>query len=472
MLSAHRLLQRSFATVCTGLVIISGMVSLTFAQSNGIQRQFWSGISGNAVSNLTSNANYPNNPTSTGTISIFEGPSNSADNYGSRCRGFIVPPTTGSYTFWIASDDNSELWLSTSSDPAGASRIAYVNGYCNPREWTKFSTQQSAAITLQAGQYYYIEALQKDGAGNDNLAVGWQGPGITGDAERPIPNNRLRVWTGTQYTLTVNNDGRGTTTPSGSVSVTAGVARSISAVAATGYQFSNWTVVSGSATFGNANSAATTVTLWSANTTIRANFTAVNYTLTVANDGHGTTTPSGNVTVSHGTAQTISATAAGGYVFSTWTVTAGTASIANPTGASTTVTLTSGNATVRADFIPATVNLTVGSDGNGTTTPSGTVPVTPGVAQSITATPASGYIFANWTITAGTATIANPNSAATTVTITAAASIRANFTPAPVSLTVANDGHGSTTPSGTVSVPPGVAQAITATPASGYLFAN
>jgi hypothetical protein len=29
-------------------------------------------------------------------------------------RGFVFPPTTGSYTFWIASDDASELrWIST-----------------------------------------------------------------------------------------------------------------------------------------------------------------------------------------------------------------------------------------------------------------------------------------------------------------------------------------------------------------------
>ena len=78
---------------------------------------------------------------------------------------------------------------------------------------------------------------------------------------------------------------------------------------------------------------------------------------------------------------------------------------------STTVTLTSGNATVRADFVVAVVNLTVNSDGNGTTTPSGTVSVTPGVAQSISAAPGSGYQFLNWTVMAGTATIADPASA-------------------------------------------------------------
>jgi hypothetical protein len=56
-------------------------------------------------------------------------------------------------------------------------------------EWGWFSTQQSAPITLQAGQRYYVEALMKEGGGGDNLAVGWQLP--NGALERPIPGNRL-----------------------------------------------------------------------------------------------------------------------------------------------------------------------------------------------------------------------------------------------------------------------------------------
>jgi hypothetical protein len=42
---------------------------------------------------------------------------------------------------------------------------------------------------LEAGKRYAIEALHKEGGGNDNLAVGWQLP--DGTQERPIPGNRL-----------------------------------------------------------------------------------------------------------------------------------------------------------------------------------------------------------------------------------------------------------------------------------------
>ena len=114
---------------------------------------------------------------------------NFADNYGQRIRGFICPPVTGNYTFWIASDDNSELWLSTDDNPANRQKIASVSGYTSSRQWTKYTSQKSDLKNLTAGQNYYIEALHKDGSKADNCAVGWQLP--DGTFERPIPGNRL-----------------------------------------------------------------------------------------------------------------------------------------------------------------------------------------------------------------------------------------------------------------------------------------
>ncbi|KPL23737.1 MAG: hypothetical protein AMJ75_05450, partial [Phycisphaerae bacterium SM1_79] len=144
-----------------------------------ILREWWEGISGTAVSDLTSNANYPNNPTGSEEITSFEGPTDWADNYGTRISGYVRPSATGDYTFWIAGDDNCELWLSTDNNPANASLIANVPGWTSSREWTKYAEQQSSAISLTGGQKYYIEALHKEGGGGDNFAVAWQGPGIT-----------------------------------------------------------------------------------------------------------------------------------------------------------------------------------------------------------------------------------------------------------------------------------------------------
>ena len=147
--------------------------------SGQIYREWWTSISGSTVANLTSSTAYPNQPTGNNLLTSFEAPSDWADNYGTRIRGYVFPPVTGQYTFWIASDDNSQLLLSTDSNPANARAIASVSTWTNSREWTKFAEQKSVAITLQAGQKYYIEALQKEGTGGDNLAVAWLIPGGT-----------------------------------------------------------------------------------------------------------------------------------------------------------------------------------------------------------------------------------------------------------------------------------------------------
>ncbi|MHC4497900.1 MAG: lamin tail domain-containing protein, partial [Planctomycetota bacterium] len=144
-----------------------------------ILREYWTGITGTAVSALTSSPDYPLNPSGSDQLTTFEAPTNWADNYGTRVRGYLHPPTTGNYTFWIASDDASELWLSTNADPVNKAMIAHVPGWTNSRVWDKYpAEQQSVAISLTAGQKYYIESLQKEGGGGDNLAVTWEGGGI------------------------------------------------------------------------------------------------------------------------------------------------------------------------------------------------------------------------------------------------------------------------------------------------------
>ncbi len=146
--------------------------------SGTILRQYWLNIGGGAVADLTSNANYPDNPTGQAEITNMEGPTNFADAYGSRIIGYVHPSVTGSYTFWVAGDDSSELWMSTSDNPANAVKIAYNTQYVNSRNWDQYASQQSTPRSLVGGQKYFIMALQKEGGGNDNISVAWEGPGI------------------------------------------------------------------------------------------------------------------------------------------------------------------------------------------------------------------------------------------------------------------------------------------------------
>jgi hypothetical protein len=78
------------------------------------------------------------------------------------------------------------------------------------------------------------------------------------------------------------------------------------------------------------------------------------YTLTVLSGGNGTTSPSGNITVDHGSATNISATPATNYQFVNWTVASGTGAVFGDANSSdTTVTLASGDATIQANFVVA-----------------------------------------------------------------------------------------------------------------------
>jgi hypothetical protein len=111
----------------------------------------------------------------------------------------------GNYTFWIASDDAGELWLSTDIDPGHKTKIAYLTGSVNPYKWDKNASQKSAAIPLVAGRKYYIEALHKEGSGGDSIAVAWQGPGII---RQPITGAYLSIADFVDFTAFADHWGR------------------------------------------------------------------------------------------------------------------------------------------------------------------------------------------------------------------------------------------------------------------------
>lgn len=166
--------------VGTGYVTINVLTNLTPFHPGSISYALYDGIgTGNLVSDLTNNARFPTDPSSEKQMVTFEGDTDRADGYGAVMRGYLIPPVGGSYTFWIATDDNGELWMSTSTNPATMTRIAYISGsgnWASPRQWNKFASQQSTARPLVAGQAYYLEARMKEGSGGDNLAVAWKGP--------------------------------------------------------------------------------------------------------------------------------------------------------------------------------------------------------------------------------------------------------------------------------------------------------
>jgi hypothetical protein len=165
---------------------LTGTAAAAICSSTGfIFREVWINIPGDHVSDIPLNTQ----PVVKESIQRFETERNIGDNYGHRLSGYLCPPYTGNYTFWISSDDDAELWLSTDANPANKRRIAYVNGWTNYREWTKYPSQKSVSIQLTAGTKYYVESLHKEATGEDHHSVGWQLP--NGTLERPIMGNRL-----------------------------------------------------------------------------------------------------------------------------------------------------------------------------------------------------------------------------------------------------------------------------------------
>jgi PAS domain S-box-containing protein len=123
---------------------------------------------------------YPDHPSGRQYLPTFEAPINVDDMYFARVRGYLHPPRTGEYQFWVASDNGSELWLSPDEDPRHAKKIADINAfaYAPFHGWDHSTNQQSTKIVLEAGRKYYIEALHCQQVGEDFLSVAWEGPGL------------------------------------------------------------------------------------------------------------------------------------------------------------------------------------------------------------------------------------------------------------------------------------------------------
>lgn len=158
--------------------------------------EIWTGLATDtvAVSELTSDPRYPLDPSQVKLTPGYEGPG-FGDGYGARVRGWITPKVTDDYVFFVAADDNAELWLSTDDTVANKRLIALEPNWANQREWTGDSGGRrpclagnpcenvSLPIRLEAGKRYYTELLWKEGGGGDHAAVAWK------RASAPDPEN-------------------------------------------------------------------------------------------------------------------------------------------------------------------------------------------------------------------------------------------------------------------------------------------
>ena len=145
-----------------------------FGERGGLLREVWTKVTGNKVEEFVQYVAEHPDPNQTETIGRFEPPEDFGDQYGQRLRGYLHPPTTGTYEFSIRANAEGWLFVSTDALPENKQRV-----------------EPGTKIELAAGKAYYVEAFHKESTGRDFVSIGWVLP--DGSEEKPIPGERLSV---------------------------------------------------------------------------------------------------------------------------------------------------------------------------------------------------------------------------------------------------------------------------------------
>ena len=115
----------------------------------------------------------------------LDDPGGYGDNYVNRVSGWWTPSVGGNYVFYLAADDDTDVYLSTDATPANKKMIVQELDWRGTRAWTNdpgyrcsstyvapdFSMPWISGVPIVAGTRYYIEAVHHNGGGGDNLGV-------------------------------------------------------------------------------------------------------------------------------------------------------------------------------------------------------------------------------------------------------------------------------------------------------------
>ena len=257
-------------------------------------------------------------------------------------------------------------------------------------------------------------------------------------------------------TLSVNPADAGTTSGGGTFAT--GTEVTVSASPAAGYQFVNWTEsgVQVSAT------ASYTFTI-EADRALVANFSLLQYSISVSPSPAEGGSVSGGGDYSHGEEVTLTAQPASGYSFVNWTE--GGTEVSSSSTYSFTAT-SSRNLVANFSTQSYTVSVSNSPSSGGTVTGGGTY--NHGEQATITASPATGYAFVNWT--EGGSIIST--NASYTFTVNSNRSFQANYSQNTYTVSVSNNPSSGGTVTGGGNYNHGEQATITASPAAGYAFVN
>ena len=95
------------------------------------------------------------------------------DHFLSRIKGYILPRVSGNYSFYFASDNVAQFWLSPDSSETNAqlkSNVLYAQA-----DWNQNISSQN----LVAGKKYFFKILHYDSVYIDKIKLGWKMPNET-----------------------------------------------------------------------------------------------------------------------------------------------------------------------------------------------------------------------------------------------------------------------------------------------------
>lgn len=264
---------------------------------------------------------------------------------------------------------------------------------------------------------------------------------------------------GYDYTITSSTGANGTITPLGSSNWYQGDIAAFTMIPDTGYHVQDVLVDGGSVgavtsyTFSNIT----------ADHTISVSYAINSYTLTYSANAHGSLSGTTTQSVSYGgNGSAITATAASGYSFLSWS----DGSTSNPR----TDTSVASDVNVIAEFVPnssTTYNLIYSAGAGGSVNGAASQTVNQGAdGGSVTATPATGYHFVNWSDSVSTATRTDTN-------VQANITVTANFAANTYTLTYVANANGTITGTTPQTVTGGTnGTQVTAVPNSNYHFTS
>ena len=109
----------------------------------GLIREIWRNIPGSKISDLRSSAYYPNDPSDIQIIENFDAPFDLDRDYGSKIKGYFIPPENGPYTFFLAGSEAAELWLSENGEESGLKKIVSFTNGSSHNQWNRYGSARA-----------------------------------------------------------------------------------------------------------------------------------------------------------------------------------------------------------------------------------------------------------------------------------------------------------------------------------------